>query len=168
MNAQHSAATPRWGTPPDIIQREKHVIGAFDLDPCSEGAFLHIVNAKKAYCLEDRGEDGLKLPWFGRVHVNPPGGYVRDFWLKMFSEPVDQAFWIGFSLEQLAQLADCEHHPLDFSCVIPRKRIGFTRHDGYRASPSHSNYIVGINVSHDLFKEAFGDLGKITFGDSAI
>ena len=53
-----------WLTPPSILQR----LGTFDLDPCAP------VNrpwdiAAHHYTVED---DGLRLPWHGRVFCNPP------------------------------------------------------------------------------------------------
>jgi len=56
--------TDEWLTPPEIIK----ALGDFDLDPCSP------VNrpwptAKNHYTIED---NGLLMPWDGRVWCNPP------------------------------------------------------------------------------------------------
>ena len=56
----------RWLTPSPIVQ----ALGEFDLDPC--GAPGHEL-AARTY-LEERDEDGLVLPWEGRVWLNPPYG----------------------------------------------------------------------------------------------
>jgi len=160
-NPLHSAKSPKWGTPADIVERARLVMGGIDLDPCSSDYFQQSVNADRYYSLDDRGEDGLTLPWAGKVYVNPPGGLVKEFWRKAMSEPVVQMVWCGFSVEQLALLADEEYHPLDFSFCILRKRIRFTRHDGYSGSPSHSNYVVGCNVDHDKFVEQFSSIGRV-------
>lgn len=56
----------RWLTPPEIVES----LGVFDLDPC--GAPGHSL-AGETYLPED-GQDGLSLPWFGRVWLNPPYG----------------------------------------------------------------------------------------------
>jgi len=56
----------RWLTPPHIVE----ALGRFDLDPC--GAPGHKL-AERDYILE-RGEDGLRDPWMGRVWLNPPYG----------------------------------------------------------------------------------------------
>jgi len=73
----HQAATARtheWLTPPEIIKS----LGDFDLDPCSP------INrpwstAKKHYTIED---NGLLLPWDGRVWCNPPYGKALAAWLN--------------------------------------------------------------------------------------
>lgn len=160
-NPLHSRKTPKWGTPADIIERARRVMGGIDLDPCSSDEFQKTVQAECYYSLDDRGENGLELPWFGRVFCNPPGGLVREFWRKAFLHNIDQMIWVGFSLEQLALLANESPHPLDFVTCIPRKRIHFTRHDGYQGSPTHSNYITGVNISAEDFFQIFSDLGKI-------
>jgi hypothetical protein len=58
--------TNRWLTPDWIVD----ALGEFDLDPC--GAPNHTL-AAETYLLEN-GQDGLVLPWHGRVWLNPPYG----------------------------------------------------------------------------------------------
>ena len=63
-----------WLTPIKYI----HALGEFDLDPCSP------INrpwdtAKEHYNIND---DGLFLPWFGRVWMNPPYGMQLQYWLN--------------------------------------------------------------------------------------
>ncbi|WP_414462478.1 DNA N-6-adenine-methyltransferase [Hyphomicrobium sp. DY-1] len=63
-----------WLTPPDIIR----ALGDFDLDPCAP------VNrpwdmAKSHYSIAD---NGLALPWFGRVWLNPPYGDETFKWIQ--------------------------------------------------------------------------------------
>ena len=70
-----------WLTPPHIIQ----ALGQFDLDPCSpilrpwDTAVMH-------YSVLD---DGLQLPWLGRVWLNPPYGREAATWLKRLSDHGD-------------------------------------------------------------------------------
>jgi len=63
-----------WLTPPEII----NAIGPFDLDPCSP------INrpwptATEHYTIMD---NGLMLPWHGRVWLNPPYGQETGLWLS--------------------------------------------------------------------------------------
>lgn len=66
----HQSARPKtetWFSPPAIIE----ALGgsdSFDLDPCSH-ADRPWATAREHYVQED---DGLTLPWFGRVWLNPP------------------------------------------------------------------------------------------------
>jgi len=80
MGSHHSAnmGKDEWLTPPAIIRS----FGEFDLDPCSP-----IVRpwdtAKEHYTIKI---DGLSMPWFGRVWMNPPYGKHTGAWLKKLSE----------------------------------------------------------------------------------
>ena len=145
-NIQHSAETVRWGTPAEWIEREREVFdGPIHFDPCSETEFNAVVGAALYFSLEERGEDGLVLPWSMpptihrtdrqeiNVHENPPGGLIREFWRKTLTEPsVKQCIWTGFAMNQLNLLADEQAHPTDFSIVYLRSRIPFVPHSKSR------------------------------------
>lgn len=64
MGSHHSAKpkTTVWLTPPDIIEE----LGPFDLDPCGAPGWD---TARRHYYEAD---NGLALPWSGRVWLNPP------------------------------------------------------------------------------------------------
>jgi hypothetical protein len=67
-----------WLTPPEIIK----ALGPFDLDPCAP-IMRPWDTAKKHYTKED---DGLYLPWEGRVWCNPPYGSETGRWLNKLAE----------------------------------------------------------------------------------
>ena len=83
IGGHHSARMGKdeWLTPIEIIQP----LGAFDLDPCApverpwETATLH-------YTVED---NGLTLPWSGRVWMNPPYGQQAVHWLSRLADHED-------------------------------------------------------------------------------
>jgi hypothetical protein len=58
-----------WRTPQNIVDVVYEALGDVELDPC--GNRHSLVGARKQYLLS-KGEDGLVLPWRGRVFVNPP------------------------------------------------------------------------------------------------
>jgi len=62
-----------WLTPPEILKP----LGLFDLDPCG---FPGWVTAWRHYLLPD--ENGLLLPWSGRVWCNPPYGREIPKWVE--------------------------------------------------------------------------------------
>lgn len=192
-SALHSKQTPCWGSPQDTINRARLCLGRIDVDPASSAEFNQLVGALDYFTQDD---NGLSLPWrsrhvsrsrflepisesealacsqASRVFVNPPGGLVKEFWHKLLDEVaagnVDQAIWVGFSVEQLCQLADPgQIHPLDFSTCVLRKRLSFTRADGFKGSPSHGNYVTAIGVPREKFEQHFSKLGKITHGSLA-
>lgn len=66
-----------WFTPSSLFD----ALGlTFDLDPCSPGAGLSFVPARKHLTIED---DGLATPWDPRdlAFVNPPYGRATPLWL---------------------------------------------------------------------------------------
>lgn len=155
-NAQHSAKSSDHGTPADVVDAARLVLGGFDLDPASSEEHNETIKADKIYTKEN---NGLIHPWCGRVFLNPPGTcglevcknaracsckLVRKFWNKLVREyrigNTTSAIWIGFSLEQLASLQNnTEKSPLDFDFPLcfPRKRMNFRGNQ-----PTHANYIA--------------------------
>lgn len=74
MNYTDTATrSDEWYTPLPLIKS----LGKFDLDPCAAPCRL-LPNVKNHYTKED---NGLRLPWKGRVWLNPP--YSRDI-IKYF------------------------------------------------------------------------------------
>ncbi len=69
-----------WHTPPEIMHGLYVVFGTFDLDPCSSTRNRRRapVRARTYFTLDD---DGLRLPWHGRVFVNPPYGRSVPRWV---------------------------------------------------------------------------------------
>jgi hypothetical protein len=63
-----------WLTPPYIIK----ALGEFDLDPCAPVCRPWNI-AKKHYDIND---NGLTLPWEGRIWCNPPYGRDTFIWLN--------------------------------------------------------------------------------------
>jgi hypothetical protein len=70
---KNKAGKDEWLTPPYIVK----ALGEFDLDPCSpitrpwETAKNHFTEL----------DNGLLLPWSGRIWCNPPYGTQTEFWL---------------------------------------------------------------------------------------
>lgn len=64
-----SLKSNEWYTQARYVQAVKEVLGGIDLDPASCAEANETVQATNYFCKE---EDGLMLPWFGRVFLNPP------------------------------------------------------------------------------------------------
>lgn len=144
-------------------------MGSIDLDPASCAEANEIVRADHYFTAED---DGLSHHWLGNVLLNPPskdgarkrknGETVRLFWEELWwqyerSCSVEQAVWVGYSLEQLLSLQRCDlevDYPLDYPFCIPRSRLKFS---GDR--PTHGNYIVYLGPNVRAFMENFASFG---------
>ena len=70
------AQTTTWLTPLHIVR----ALGVFDLDPC---AYPGWETADRLVCLP---EDGLAVPWEGRVWLNPPYGREAWAWLDRLAD----------------------------------------------------------------------------------
>ena len=63
-------------TPPELLK----VLGPFDLDPCCPTP-MPWKTATRMY--QTPHDDGLFLPWKGRVWLNPPYDQTTVMWLKL-------------------------------------------------------------------------------------
>ncbi|WP_203687683.1 DNA N-6-adenine-methyltransferase [Streptomyces sp. SID14515] len=68
-----------WLTPPAILS----ALGEFDLDPCAAPDPRPWPTATRHYALP---QDGLSLPWEGRVWCNPPYSRQAVRWLRRLAE----------------------------------------------------------------------------------
>jgi hypothetical protein len=167
-NMQHQTLKVEHGSPIDVIEAARKVLGVIDLDPASSKLFNTVVKAGLYYTEKT---DGLKQPWFGRVFLNPPGCPIvpcpakctkREehthrgpslaplFWSKLIEEytadRVASAIYVCFSLEQLQNFQSLKTPPTRFPFCIPRSRLPFLHEvDGRlvpQTSPTHANALI--------------------------
>ena len=190
MIVQHSDKSDQWGTPQDVIEAAREVMGSINFDPCSSAEANERVRAE-AY-----STDGLntKQVWHGSVLMNPPGGRTKNptenvffssavslpelFWRRLMIEAnymkspslgrggeVGQAVVVGFTLEQLRMTQRAELSMLDFPFCVPAKRLKFFPLRGQKAtSPAHSNvlvYVPGSENRTETFVKVFSQFGKV-------
>lgn len=118
-----------WLTPPEIIK----ALGRFDLDPCAPSDERRPWDmAVQHYSAE---QNGLALPWHGRVWCNPPYGLEAARWLEKLAEHGNGVALI-FARTETAMFFDHvwgKAHALLFI----RGRLHFHHVDGRRA-PANS------------------------------
>lgn len=117
----HQGETNDWWTPPELVE----ACGTFDLDPCAGVGQRPL--AKKIYALP---QDGLLLPWHGRVWCNPPYGPHVGKWAEKMSEHHNGILLIFARVETRAwriiwTTAD--------AILFPFRRITFQKPDGSAA-----------------------------------
>lgn len=71
----YKGSSVEWYTPPEIFK----ALGLqFDLDPAAPSGGVPWIPADRHYSIAD---DGLALPWAGRVWLNPPYGRESAVWV---------------------------------------------------------------------------------------
>lgn len=181
LTARHSMDSPEWYTPTVFVDAAREVMGGIDLDPASHPEANARLGIAKIFTADD---NGLLQEWHGRIFLNPPGGLVGHFWLKLLAEwrarRTTEAVWIGYSLEQLQTLQQAGDAaiPLDFATCVTSKRIAFVENEAKQAArktklealgkafnpksaPSHSNYVTYIGVNRDKFISVFSAFGHV-------
>jgi transcriptional regulator with XRE-family HTH domain len=89
VHAGNSSTSETWTTPKELLEPLYSVFGTFDLDPCSPTSNGRTAPVKAgAYFTET--EDGLSLPWFGTVFMNPPYGRSLHNWTAKAKAEVEQ------------------------------------------------------------------------------
>ena len=68
----------RWLTPRHLVDP----LGEFDLDPAGAPGYSL---ARRTFQIDD-GQDGLELPWEGRVWLNPPYGKLAEPFMERLAD----------------------------------------------------------------------------------
>lgn len=155
MAVHYSSDSPEWYTPTLIIERTERVLGAIDLDPCSNVGTAN-VPAARHYTWAD---DGLSQFWQGRVYMNPPYGREIGDWVDKLRE----AYETGNVSEAIALLparTDTAwfHSLRTYPRCFVSGRLKFSEHGSAAPFPSMAVYL-GKNLSR--FVAEFGDIGDV-------
>lgn len=142
FNSHHGTEATRevrWLTPKAIPE----ALGRFDLDPCGAPDWSL---AERTYLLED-GQDGLVLPWEGRVWLNPPYGRQAEPFLERLA-----AHGRGTALV-FARTETAMFHrlvwPKASAVMFLRGRVTFHRADGVKASANAGAPSVLVAYGHE-------------------
>lgn len=87
LAALFSSANQEWCMPVAVVERVLEVLGAIDLDPCSNSHDNPVIPAAQHFTRED---GGLAHEWHGRVYMNPPYGLRIGAWIDKLLESYHQ------------------------------------------------------------------------------
>lgn len=182
-NAQHSAESGEWYTPPEWIELVRETLGSIDFDPCSSAKANEIVKSDKYATVPG--------PWISgcNVFVNPPGScrpsllykfgtcenakrcsckLPQTFLARCIQQEVftgSDIIYLAFSVNQLRQLGKLLRNAPSDLCVsvaTPHDRIAYL--DPKTMQPvkgtNCDSAFVFLSLDHEVtqhFYEAFGD-----------
>src|SRR5581483_1067346 len=155
------AGANEWYTPAEYLEAARAVLGYIDLDPASCAEANRTVQARRYYTQE---ENGLLLPWFGRVWCNPPYTQVRpgQSSIKAWVEKLVSSYWLG-EIEAAIALVPNDTSTQWFSWLwefvvcFPARRIRFViPGEKRRKQPSFGTCLVYLGEQEQRFVEVFG------------
>lgn len=150
-----------WYTPADYIEAARQLMGGIDLDPASCEAAQENVRAEYFYTKQD---NGLTMPWFGCVWLNPPYStpLIRHFVAKLIGEHeagnITEAVILTNNSSDTAWFHDLlSRYPACFT----RGRVQFWRpdHEDFGARQGQTLFYLGANV--EAFRQIFGQFGQV-------
>lgn len=167
-----------WYTPLSYIQAVKQVLGGIDLDPASCAEANETVQATNYFCKE---EDGLALPWFGRVYLNPPYSYenmprgmetgnrpnsMTSIWIEKLIEEyqsgrVAQAILLSKADPKQRWFQMLWDYPICFVC----SRLLFNRPGLPPEKHQFGNVFVYLGADPTRFMEVFTEFGPVVTPD---
>lgn len=155
-------ANNEWGTPSDIIERARQVMGSVDTDPASNDFAQLTVKAGTYYTLQN---SGLDKEWMGNVWLNPPYGYGLA---KPFTDRLAVMYRHG-AVKQAIVLTNAVHDTIWWresvgvlcSAICLPKRIAFVNPEtGVQEKGDDRNQIISyIGDDPDKFCAEFADMG---------
>ena len=163
--ANYSSETNEWFTPAAYLQSVREFLGEIDLDPASNAIANETVQAKEIYTAND---NGLEMPWNGRVFVNPPYGVENgqslagQFCCKAIEEHA------AGNASEVVILVNSVHSqkwqaPLyDYAVCFVDHRIKFVNGDGgENENPTFQNIFIYLGPRKEDFAAAFSKFGYV-------
>jgi hypothetical protein len=154
-----------WYTPDLILNPAREVLGGFDLDPSSCAKANARVKAVEYYSLE-KGQDGLLLPWKGKLWMNPPYcSKTGDFVTRMLREYSDRNVTAAIMLLNSYHIALPWFKPVWQEGVLcfTLDKLPFLGPDGKERFTLAGNVLVYLGHDEDRFIEVFSKAGPEGF-----
>jgi phage N-6-adenine-methyltransferase len=150
-----------WYTPAHIIDLARETLGGIDLDPASCELANQTVQAEHYYTEDD---NGLSLPWNGRVWMNPPygelaGKFVHRFVSEYQAGNIDAGIILVKAATDTAWFRPLFEYPICF--IHGRVKFYTSETEGIATFPSVCIY---LGEDDARFCGVFSAIGRVMKG----
>jgi ParB family chromosome partitioning protein len=153
---------PEWYTPAPFVEAARRALGEIDLDPASSALAQRTVRAARFFTIQD---DGLALPWSGRVFLNPPyaAAKVQAFVDRLCEHVEGGAVAAAVLLTNNATETAWFQRAgaLAVALCLPAGRIAFLDENGEPGAPLQGQALLYFGPHRGRFAAAFGTLGLL-------
>lgn len=157
-----SSRTPEWYTEAHVIERVVRVLGAIDLDPCSNPP-PYTVPATRHFT---RDEGGLTPPWGtteqpSTVYMNPPYGRALPVWMHKLADEIRRG-----RVRAAITLTPARTGVRWFGVLWTAAALCFVQDRVYTTMgvrPPFSSVIGYFGPHAARFADVFGDVGKVVY-----
>jgi hypothetical protein len=160
VDERHLLASVEYFTPARYVTAARAVLGGIDLDPASCAEANRVVQATTFYTRED---DGLALPWRGKVWLNPPYcGQTAAFVGKLLAEYAAGNVRAAIAVVSAANTDATWFAPLlrdHFLCFVDH-RIKFCGPNA-RDQPRNNSIFAYIGADPAAFIGGFSQFGYV-------
>lgn len=151
-----------WYTPLQYIESARQVLGEIDLDPATSEFGQGRIKANGYFTTKD---NGLSLPWNGKIWLNPP--YSQPL-IQQFIEKAVQEY----KIKNMEQAIILTHNYTDTAwfhlaesvaalICFTRGRVKFEGANGEIASPTQGSAFFYLGDNRQIFMEVFSQYGFI-------
>ncbi|MCY1055405.1 DNA N-6-adenine-methyltransferase [Nannocystis sp. SCPEA4] len=159
--ASTSSDSDRYFTPAELLDLVAATWpNGIDLDPCWDPESL--VQAKQVYDVR-AGQDGLILPWAGKIFVNPPYSSTSSWIIKaaqhaaaggevlaLVQASVGSSYWARYVWPWAS-----------VCCLSPRPKFGRPRHLGPTKGAMVDHAVIYYGPDHEEFARVWAPRGEI-------
>ena len=160
-----------WYTPARYVEAARVVMGSIDLDPASNAIANKTVKATTYYTKE---QNGLTMPWFGNVWLNPPFGRLQPE--KTGSTKSHPTFFIPHLLREYEKgnVEQAMLLLLGLSCFrvwfeplwkylvcFQSEHLNFEREDGSNSRYGFGTNFIYLGSNEQRFIDIFSQFGPV-------
>jgi DNA N-6-adenine-methyltransferase (Dam) len=163
-SANVQSKSNEWYTSKPYIEAARTVMNGIDLDPASCELANRTVKANRYYTKDD---NGLTLPWYGNVWLNPPYGRIygtegtTSFVSKLIQEYKQGTVQQAIILTMMGMYASWFFRLLEYLVCFLEEKPVFYRPDGTNGKLGFAACCTYLGPNESAFIEHFSKFGRI-------